>query len=184
MNDVLKATDRGAGVAVFGASDAEPGSQLWERARALGSRIARRGAPVITGGYGGVMEAACQAAREAGGEAVGVTCRVFRGRSPNAFLSLEIEEDDLLARTDRIFSLSRGFIVLAGGVGTLAELSLLWAHARAGVIFGPIVLWDETWARLADQLAAQGRLEGPARRATRTAHGDEEAVLLALSPLA
>jgi predicted Rossmann-fold nucleotide-binding protein len=74
--------------------------------------------------------------------------------------------------------------VLSGGAGTLAELALLWAHARAGVLPGPIVLWDEVWARLAAQLAAEGRLEASVVRATRTAETAEDAVRLAMRPLA
>lgn len=183
MNDVQRLSDAPLGIAVFGSSDAEPGSALWDRASALGAEIAEHGIPVITGGYGGTMAAASEAARRLGGEAIGVTCRIFSARRANPFLSLEIEEEDLFARTSRLFALSRGFVVLGGGVGTLAELALLWAQARAGATRGPIVLWDETWQQLAARLAAAGRLEGPAQRATRSARSAAEAVELALASL-
>ncbi len=168
------------GVAVFGAHDAEPGSEAWRRAAALGRELGARRVAVVTGGYGGVMEAASRAAREAGGEAVGVTCRAFRGRQPNPWLTLEIEEPDLHARTARLFALGRGFVVLEGGAGTLAELALLWAQAKAGAAPGPIVIWDDPWAALFEGLVAQERLEPRARRATRVAQGPEDAVRMAL----
>lgn len=170
------------GVAVFGSSSAEPGSPAWERARLVGTALGARGVPVVSGGYGGVMEAASRGAREAGGEAIGVTSRAWRGRTPNAFLTLEIEEPDLLTRTARLFALARGFIVLGGGAGTLAELAMLWAHARAGLLPGPVVLLDDGWARLYEDLLRDGRLEPHARRATHVTSDPEQAVRLALSP--
>lgn len=169
-----------AGVAVFGGSDVEPGSATWERARGLGRELGRRGVAVVTGGYGGVMEAASRGAREAGGEAVGVTCRQFRGRSPNPALTLEIEEPDLMSRTDRLFRLSRSFVVLEGRAGTLGELGMLWAFARAGLLAGPIVLWDDVWARMFMDLERGGRLDAPVVRSTAVASSLLHAVGLAL----
>ena len=168
------------GVAVFGSAVAEEGSPEWERAEAVGAEIARRGLPTVTGGYGGVMEAASRGARRAGGEVIGVTCRLFRGRSPNPHLTLEIEEPDLATRTARLFALAKGFVVLGGGVGTLAELALLWADAKAGSPRGPIVIWDDVWARAYGELEAAGRMEAGARRWTRLADRADAAVALAL----
>jgi hypothetical protein len=175
--------DAGTGIAVFGAADAEPGEELWNRAAAVGREVAVLGLPTVTGGYGGVMEAACQAARQAGGETIGVTCRMFPGRVPNAYLTLEIEEDDLFARTARLFALSRGFVVLAGGAGTLAELTMLWAHARVRALPGPVVIWDETWAKLARRLTDDGRLAPASLAATRFASTALDAARLAAAPL-
>jgi uncharacterized protein (TIGR00725 family) len=135
---------------------------------------------VVTGGYGGVMEAASLGAREAGGEAVGVTCRQFRGRSANRSLTLEIEEPDLMLRTDRLFRLSRSFVVLEGCAGTLGELGMLWAFARAGLLAGPIVLWDDVWASMFADLERAGRLDAPVVRGTAVASGLLHAVGLAL----
>ncbi len=136
---------------------------------------------VVTGGYGGVMEAAMHGAREAGGEAIGVTCRSFSWRRPSPWVSLEIEEDDLFARTARMFAISRGFVVIGGGAGTLAELAMLWAHARLDALPGPIVLLDPVWEKLADDLARAGRLERRCLAATRRAAGPGQAVALALA---
>lgn len=182
MDPSLPRAERG--IAVFGASDAEAGSSAFEDALAVGRAAGRRGVPIVTGGYGGVMLAASRGVREAGGEAVGVTCGAFSWRQPNRFLSLEIEEPDLFSRTARIFALSRGFVILAGGAGTLAELAMLWAHARLGSLPGPIVLLDAGWATLMEELARQGRLEPRCLAATRRARSAEEAVGAALVALA
>ena len=60
-------------VAVFGSSDPRPGDEAYELARRAGELLARSGWAVLSGGYGGVMEGASRGAREAGGEALGVT---------------------------------------------------------------------------------------------------------------
>ncbi len=168
------------GVAVFGSGEPGPGDPLYERAREIGALLAERGVPVVTGGYGGVMEAASRGAREAGGEAIGVPCAQFRGRAPNRWLTRVLEEPDLLARTRRLVELSRGFVVLAGKAGTLAELAMLWALLRAGLLAAPVVILDETWGRMYDDLDRAGRLDPAVREWTRRAASPAEAVPLAL----
>ena len=68
-------------IAVIGAANATPEES--EIAYAVGSLIAKTGATLICGGLGGVMEAACRGAREAGGMTVGIVPDAGQGnRSP------------------------------------------------------------------------------------------------------
>ena len=64
-------------VAVFGSSQTIPDSADWRDAVHVGRRLAEAGLEVITGGYGGTMEAASLGASEAGGRVVGVTAPVL-----------------------------------------------------------------------------------------------------------
>ncbi|MBV9120979.1 MAG: TIGR00725 family protein, partial [Chloroflexi bacterium] len=57
-------------IAVIGPGDAS--EQERAAAYAVGRLAAQRGADVFTGGLGGVMEAACRGASEAGGLTVGI----------------------------------------------------------------------------------------------------------------
>ena len=59
-------------IAVFGSSEPEAGSAPYETAYRLGTLLAAARHPVVTGGYGGVMEAASRGAREAGGTTIGI----------------------------------------------------------------------------------------------------------------
>lgn len=169
--------DPAPGIAVFGGSEVEEGDTVYATARALGTAIAERGVPVVTGGYGGVMEAASRGARERGGESIGVTCRLFAARQPNPWLTLEIEEPDLFSRTARLVELAQGYVVLAGAAGTLAELGMLWALARAGTLGGRIVLLDEDWQELTRFLESRNRLDRRCRQLTRAATSPEQAVV-------
>lgn len=176
-------SEKEKGIAVFGASEPGEGEPDYRRAVEVGRQLALRGATVISGGYGGVMEAVSRGATEHGGRAIGVTCRIFRGRRPNPYLDLEIPEPDLLSRTQRMIWLARGFIILPGAAGTLAELSVLWALARAGELRRPVVLFDELWREFYGRLSALGRLDERCRAVTRVAEDPGQAAELALTEI-
>ncbi len=164
-------------IAVFGSSEPAPGDPLYEQARRLGGLIASGGHVLVTGGYGGVMEAACAGAVEAGGRTIGVTCGIFAGREPNRFLSEEIRADDLFGRTQKLIELAGGFVVLHGKSGTLAELALLWALDRAGCLDRrPVVLLGDGWGALLAFLQRSEMLEPAQQRITRVAATPEEAM--------
>ena len=49
-----------------------PSARAYELAEAVGHELAQRGAVVVCGGLGGVMEAACKGAKSAGGVTIGI----------------------------------------------------------------------------------------------------------------
>jgi uncharacterized protein (TIGR00725 family) len=155
---------RGRSIAVFGSSEPAPGSPPYERAHRLGARIASAGAIVVTGGYGGVMEAASRGAREAGGEAIGITGDFFADRRPNRWLTETVPTGNLFERTRLLIDRSDAFIILPGKSGTIAELAFLWALHRAGKLGDkPVVLCGAVWPPLLDALDRAGAIE-PAQR--------------------
>jgi uncharacterized protein (TIGR00730 family) len=171
-------------VAVFGSSEPRPGEAAYETARQVGRLLGREGITVVTGGYGGVMEAACRGARENGGKAIGVTSSaLFSHRQPNPYLDVHEDRPDLLSRTRTLIDLSDGFIILPGRSGTLAEAVLLWALQRAGVHDRPRVMIGQRWRDLLAQLARLDVLEPALLRDTPVVDGPEEAVDLLLRNL-
>jgi hypothetical protein len=168
-------------VAVFGSSETLPGHPLYEEARRLGGLMAELGFVVVTGGYGGVMEAASRGAREAGGATLGVVCDgwVERGRTPNAYLSERVGTADLHERTRGLVERADAFVVLPGKSGTLAELALLWALHRAGALEErPIVLLGAPWPPLLRHLVEWNMLELDQLRVTRVVDTAEDAAAL------
>jgi uncharacterized protein (TIGR00730 family) len=169
------------GVAVFGSSETIPGEPLYEQARHLGALLARQDLLVVTGGYGGVMEAASRGAREAGGGALGVVCDGWseRGRLPNAYLSERVGTPDLHERTRGLVERADAYVVLPGKSGTLAELTLLWALHRAGALEErPIVLLGDPWPPLLRHLVEWNMLELAQLRVTRVVKTPEDAAAL------
>lgn len=168
----------GEPIAVFGSSEPVPGDPLYERARHVGRLLASAGHPVVTGGYGGVMEAASRGALEAGGRTLGVVCTIFRERRPNPYLSEVLTTCDLHERTRRLVEACSGYVVLAGKSGTLAEVALLWALHRAGSLGErPVILLGGPWGALVDHLEEAGMLESAELSRTRVVDTPEEAVL-------
>ena len=108
-------------VAVCGASEATP-SQL-EAAREVGRLLARGGAVVLNGGYGGVMDAASEGAASEGGTVVGILPDADRD-GVNAHLTVAIATGLGQARNAIIVTAADSVIAIGGGWGTLSEVAL------------------------------------------------------------
>jgi hypothetical protein len=114
-------------IAVFGSSTLREASPLYRQAEELGRRLALGGADVMTGGYGGAMEACSRGAREAGGHVVGVTVEIFERRGPaNRWVEERVHTPDLFERLRHMIGRADGFVAVAGSVGTLTEVFLTW----------------------------------------------------------
>ena len=133
-------------IAVFGSSRRDENSDLYREAYDLGSRLARTGYTVLTGGYAGSMGAVSRGAAEAGGRAIGVTCAIFDPTPPNPWLSEEFKAPTLLARLETMFDLADGFVAVRGGIGTLSEVTLAWSLLQTRTLDGkPLVLLGADW---------------------------------------
>ncbi len=171
-------------VGVFGSSLPVEGEAAWEEARRLGEEIARRGARVVCGGYGGVMEAACRGAAEAGGATVGVV--LSGGGPPNAWVGEARLAADLSERLRILRDFSDAWIFLPRGLGTLLELvwiaeSVVKGQARPR----PFVLLGDFWqavVRTALEEASNPAGAGALRAAVRFAATVAEAVDAAVAP--
>ena len=115
-------------VAVFGSSQTLPGSPEWIDAEKVGSSLAGAGLAVITGGYGGTMEAVSKGASEVGGHVIGVTApSLFPDRTgPNRYVGELIEAQDLLHRIGVMMARAHGTITLPGSIGTVTEMLIAW----------------------------------------------------------
>jgi len=122
-------------VAVCGASDATP-SQL-EAAREVGRLLAKSGAIVINGGYGGVSGAASEGAASEGGMVVGLLSENDR-EGANANLTVSLPTGLGQGRNLLIVTAAESVIAIGRGWGTLSEI----AHARR---LGRSVLALDTW---------------------------------------
>jgi uncharacterized protein (TIGR00725 family) len=146
------------GLAIFGSSATEPGSPEWLDAENAGRRCAEAGFAVVTGGYGGTMEAACRGANLASGEAIGVTApSLFSTRSgANPYVTREIEAETLPERIGILTSLAGGAIVLPGSIGTAAELVVAWNLNHVGRRNGgkrfPTVAVGSAWLQFCELL--------------------------------
>jgi uncharacterized protein (TIGR00725 family) len=108
-------------VAVVGAGEASP--QEIAVAEEVGRLLAERGAVLVCGGLGGVMEAACRGAKEGGGSTVGILPGRDRAAA-NAYVDVAIATGLGEARNALVVRAADVLIAVGGGYGTLSEIAL------------------------------------------------------------
>ncbi|MBX3465027.1 MAG: TIGR00725 family protein [Planctomycetes bacterium] len=136
-------------VAVIGDANVPPGSQRDLLAEEVGRLLVDAGFRVLTGGLGGVMEAACRGARSSSRYQSGDTVAVLPGHDPadaNPFVDVVIPSgldhvrNSIVAHADAV-------IAIGGGAGTMSEICLAWIYKRLIV-----ALRVEGWSgKIADQ---------------------------------
>ena len=107
-------------------------------AEAVGRGLASRGAALVCGGLGGVMEAACRGARSAGGLTVGILPGDDR-RSANACVDIPVVTGMGHARNAIVVKTAQAVIAIDGSYGTLSEIALALQNGIAVIGLG-------TWA--------------------------------------
>jgi uncharacterized protein (TIGR00725 family) len=107
-------------VGVIGAGSCD--GRIRDLAYRVGKGIAEAGHALVCGGLGGVMEAACHGAHDAGGTTIGI----LPGDSPgsaNRYVDFPIATGIGVARNVIIVRSSRVLIAISGGPGTLSEIA-------------------------------------------------------------
>ncbi len=107
-------------VAVIGRAECSPADVA--AAEEVGALLAERGATVICGGLGGVMEAACRGAASRGGFTVGILPGNDRGAA-NQWVSLPIVTGVGQARNIAVVRSCQAVIAIGGAFGTLSEIA-------------------------------------------------------------
>lgn len=136
--------------------------ELARRAHEVGRLLARRGALLLTGGLGGVMEAACRGAKEAGGTTIALLPGHLRADA-NPYVDIALATGMGEMRNALIVRAADVVIAIAGEYGTLSEVAF-------ALKIGTPVVGLGTW-----QLAR----DGVEVAAFPTASSSEEAVELA-----
>src|SRR5512133_4273113 len=141
--------------ALFGSARVGEDHPAYIAARATGRLFAERNWAVVTGGGGGVMEAANRGAKEGGGLSVGFNIELPHEQQPNPYLDVSYTFRHFYARKTMFVKVPEGFVVFPGGFGTADELFESLTLIQTGkVLHFPVVLinsdyWEEllTWIR-------------------------------------
>ncbi len=120
-------------LAVIGPSECSEGEA--EAAFKVGAMIASRGAVLVCGGGGGVMDAASRGARSENGTVIGILPGESNSTG-NPNLSYAIATGLGEARNAIITRTADAVIAVGGGYGTLSEIALAMKMAK------PVVLLD------------------------------------------
>jgi uncharacterized protein (TIGR00725 family) len=124
-------------VAVVGAGGADVALDVLAAAEAVGAELARRGAVVVCGGLGGVMEAACRGAQSEGGVTLGILPGADRADA-NAWVGVAVATGLGELRNGLVVRSADAVIAVGGEYGTLAEIALA---LKAGLPVAGIGSW-------------------------------------------
>ena len=151
-------------MAVIGSAICSP--EIAKLAEKVGRQIARRGAVLVCGGRGGVMEAACRGAKAEGGTTVGILPGMDR-QEANAYVDIPVVTGLGEARNAIVVRTADAVIAVSGGYGTLSEIGLALKMGRPVVGLG-------TW-----ELGQQGQSVAGVVRAGTPGQAVAQAVALA-----
>jgi hypothetical protein len=150
-------------VTVFGSARFGAAHPYYALAREAGSRIARLGFTVMTGGGPGIMEAANRGAREAGGRSVGCNIMLPEEQKLNPYLDVNVTFRHFFVRKVMLVKYSYAFVVMPGGIGTMDELfeavTLVQTHKIENF---PVVVFGKDYWRslraLLDEMVGAGTI--------------------------
>jgi hypothetical protein len=123
-------------IAVIGSG--QPSPEEAKLAGKVGRELAKRGATLLCGGLGGVMEAACKGAQAEGGLTIGILPGENR-HTANPYVQISIVTGIGYARNVIVVKSAQAVIAIGGSYGTLSEI----AHALQS---GIPVIGLNTWS--------------------------------------
>ncbi|MHC4804665.1 MAG: LOG family protein [Planctomycetota bacterium] len=137
----------GPAVSFFGSSRAEPQDKYYKLAEQTASEIAKAGFAVITGGGGGIMEAANKGATEAGGKSIGLNIELPLEQIPNEYQNISLHFNYFFCRKVMFLKYAHGFVVFPGGYGTMDEFfeSLVLIQTLKQASFPVILMGSDYW---------------------------------------
>ncbi|MHC4480879.1 MAG: LOG family protein [Planctomycetota bacterium] len=144
----------GPAVSIFGSARTTSSDPYCEHAHRTAWLLARDNIAVITGGGGGIMEAANRGAREGGGTSVGLNIELPFEQVPNPYIDLLLEFHYFFVRKVMFLKYSIGFILFPGGFGTMDELfeALTLVQTERNENFGVVLFGSDYWGGLIDWL--------------------------------
>ena len=149
--------DIGPAVSIFGSARTSPDDPAYERAVAVAAAFARENFTVITGGGGGIMEAANKGAAEAGGHSVGLNISLPHEQTPNSFANIQLNFHYFFIRKVMFVKYAMAYVIMPGGFGTLDELfeSVTLIQTQRIRPLPVILVGSDYWSGLVDWIRAR-----------------------------
>ena len=144
----------GPAVSIFGSARSKPNEPYYKLAEQTASELAKAGFAVITGGGGGIMEAANKGTADAGGQSIGLNIELPMEQIPNDYQNISLSFRYFFVRKVMFLKYAHGFVVFPGGYGTMDEFfeSLVLIQTLKQATFPVILMCSDYWAGLVDWL--------------------------------
>ena len=155
----------GPAVTIFGSARTPPDHPDYELIRKIAAALGGAGYAIITGGGGGLMEAANRGARDAGATSIGCNIELPHEQRPNDFQDISLRFRHFFARKVMFVRYASAFVIGPGGFGTLDELfEALTLIQTATIRHFPVILagedeWDGLLGWLRERALADHRID-------------------------
>jgi uncharacterized protein (TIGR00730 family) len=149
-------------VSVFGSARTPREHPDYALVRDVAAELGRAGYGIITGGGGGLMEAANRGARDAGAVSVGCNIELPREQRLNGYVDIGLTFGHFFARKVMFVRYACAFVIAPGGFGTLDECFEALTLIQTGTIrhFPVILIGTEEWDGLLEWLRARALADG------------------------
>jgi uncharacterized protein (TIGR00730 family) len=154
----------GPAVTAFGSARTPRDHPHYRLMVAVGAALGRAGYAVITGGGGGLMEAANRGAKDAGAVSVGCNIELPREQHLNDYVTIGVRFEHFFARKVMFVRYASAFVIGPGGFGTLDELFEALTLIQTDTILDfPVILigageWDGLLEWLRQRALADHRI--------------------------
>ncbi len=144
--------DLGPAVSFFGSARVKPNDPMYKKTEEIAALFVKNNFAVITGGGGGIMEAANKGAAKAGGTSVGLNIILPAEQKPNRFANIKLEFKYFFIRKVMFVKYATAYIILPGGFGTLDEMfeAITLVQTQRIKPFPIILVGSDYWSGLLD----------------------------------
>jgi len=152
----------GPAVTIFGSARTPSTHPDYALVRKVAATLGRAGYAIMTGGGGGLMEAANRGATDVGATSVGCNIELPHEQNPNPYVDIGLRFRHFFARKVMFVRYAQAFVVAPGGYGTLDELFELLTLIQTATVqhFPAILLGDAEWDGLLDWLRTHALADG------------------------
>lgn len=144
-------------VTIFGSARIRKDEVLYEKTYELAKLFAKNSFNVITGGGGGVMEAANKGAKDGGAKSIGINIELPFEQKPNIYSNVRLSYRYFFVRKVMFLKYAVAYIVMPGGFGTLDEFfeAITLIQTKKTRPFPVILYHTEYWQGLIDWMRDQ-----------------------------
>jgi uncharacterized protein (TIGR00730 family) len=147
----------GPAVCIFGSARVKSDDPYYKRAEEIAGMMAENGFAVITGGGGGIMEAANRGAAKKKGRSVGLNIVLPMEQKPNPYANIRVEFNYFFVRKVMFIKYAMAYIIMPGGFGTLDELfeAVTLIQTKRVKPLPVILFGSEYWSGLVDWIKSR-----------------------------
>jgi len=157
-----KLDELGPAISIFGSARTPPDSPDYRLAEEVAYQLGEAGFTIISGGGGGIMEAANKGGYRSRAKSVGLNIKLPHEQSPNDYQDISITFTHFFARKVMFVKYACAYVVMPGGFGTLDELAeiLTLTQTQTNREIPIVLVGSDFWSGLIDWIREKMQAKG------------------------